>query len=79
MDTGIFVSPNRDKFFGRLIFPIANFTGHTVGFTGRIIDGGEPKYLNSPASRIFNKSEILYGLHLAKSSITKLGYAIVVE
>ncbi len=79
MDSGIFVSPNRDKFFGRIVFPIANFTGHTVGFTGRIIDQGEPKYLNSPASHIFNKSEILYGLHLAKSSIVKLGYVIVVE
>lgn len=79
LESGIFVSPNRDKFFGRLIFPIANFTGHTVGFTGRIIDAGDPKYLNSPASRIFNKSEILYGLHLAKASIMKLGYVIVVE
>ncbi len=79
LESGIFVSPNRDKFFGRIVFPIANFTGHTVGFTGRIIDQWEPKYLNSPASRIFNKSEILYGLHLAKSSIVKLGYVIVVE
>lgn len=79
LESGIFVNPNRDKFYGRLIFPIANFTGHTVGFTGRVIDGGEPKYLNSPASRVFNKSEVLYGLHLAKSSITKLGFVIVVE
>lgn len=79
MDSGIFVSPGRDKFFGRLLFPIANFTGHVVAFTGRIIDSGEPKYLNSPASDIFNKSSILYALHLAKNEIGKRGYAIVVE
>jgi DNA primase len=79
LESGIFVSANRDKFFGRIIFPIANFTGNVVGFTGRIIDAWEPKYLNSPASRVFNKSEILYGLHLAKSSITREGYAIIVE
>ena len=79
LESGIFVSANRDKFFGRIIFPIANFTGNVVGFTGRIIDQGEPKYLNSPAGRIFNKSEILYGLNIAKSTITKVGYAIIVE
>lgn len=79
MDSGVFVSPSRDKFFGRIIFPIANYTGNVVAFTGRIIDHGEPKYLNSPASRIFNKSEILYGLHLAKSEITKKDFVIVVE
>ncbi len=50
-----------------------------VAFTGRIIGQGEPKYLNSPASKIFDKSSILYGLHLAKSEIGKRGSAIVVE
>jgi DNA primase len=38
LESGIFVSANRDKFFGRIIFPIANFTGNVVGFTGRIIE-----------------------------------------
>lgn len=79
LESGIFIGKRKDKFNGRLLFPIANFTGNIVWFTGRILGAGEPKYLNSPASRIFNKSEILYGLHLAKSSITKLGYAIIVE
>lgn len=79
MDSGIFVSPSKDKFYGRIIFPIANFTGNVVAFTGRVIDEGQPKYLNSPASRIFDKSSILYGLNLAKVEIGKLGHVIVVE
>lgn len=79
LDSGIFVGPGRDKFYGRLIFPIANYSGNVVAFTGRILGQGEPKYLNSPASKIFDKSSILYGLHLAKSEIGKRGSAIVVE
>lgn len=79
IDSGIFVGPGRDKFYGRIIFPIANFAGHTVAFTGRIIDKGEPKYLNSPVSDIFNKSAILYGFHLAKSTIAKEQNVIIVE
>ena len=54
IESGLFVSPTRDKFFGRVIFPIANTMGNTVAFTGRILQNGEPKYLNSPASRIFD-------------------------
>ncbi|HBB27577.1 TPA: DNA primase [Candidatus Gracilibacteria bacterium] len=79
IDSGIFVGPGRDKFYGRIIFPIANFAGHTVAFTGRITGQGEPKYLNSPVSDIFNKSAILYGFHLAKSTIAKEQSAIIVE
>ena len=79
IDSGIFVAPGRDKFYGRIIFPIANFAGHTVAFTGRITDKWEPKYLNSPASDIFNKSAILYGFHLAKMDVAKQHSIIVVE
>ena len=79
IDSGIFVGPGRDKFYGRIIFPIANFAGHTVAFTGRITDKWEPKYLNSPVSDIFNKSAILYGFHLAKSTIAKEQSVIIVE
>lgn len=50
-----------------------------MAFTGRIIDKGEPKYLNSPVSDIFNKSAILYGFHLAKSTIAKEQSVIIVE
>lgn len=73
------MGPGRDKFYGRIIFPIANFTGHTVAFTGRITGQGEPKYLNSPASDIFNKSAILYGFHLAKTTVAKEHSIIIVE
>ncbi len=79
LESGIFLSPSRDKFFGRIVFPIANYTGNIVAFTGRIIHEWEPKYLNSPASRIFNKSEILFWLHLAKSEITKKDFVVIVE
>lgn len=79
VECGLFVSAARDKFFGRVIFPIANYMGNTVAFTGRILSDGQPKYLNSPTSRIFDKSSILYGLHIAKHTIMKTGEAIIVE
>jgi DNA primase len=79
LESGIFSGPGRDKFTGRIVFPLCNFTGHPVGFTGRILGAGEPKYLNSPASHIFDKSSILYGLHLAKSEITKADKVVIVE
>ena len=79
IECGLFVSESRDKFFGRVIFPIANAMGNTVAFTGRTLGDREPKYLNSPASRIFDKSSILYGLHLAKQSVMKSGEVYIVE
>ena len=53
--------------------------GHTVAFTGRVLTDALPKYLNSPASHIFDKSSILYGFHLAKQSIAKIGEVFIVE
>lgn len=53
--------------------------GHPVAFTGRVLTDALPKYLNSPASHIFDKSSILYGLHLAKQSISKSGEVFIVE
>ncbi len=79
IESGLFVSESRDKFYGRITFPIANTMGHTVGFTARVLTDALPKYLNSPASHIFDKSSILYGLHLAKQSISKTGEAFIVE
>ncbi len=79
IDSGIFIAEWRDKFFGRITFPIANSMGHVVAFTGRVLDSALPKYLNSPASHIFDKSSILYGLHLAKQSISKSGEVYIVE
>lgn len=53
--------------------------GHVVAFTGRVLDTALPKYLNSPASKIFDKSAVLYGMHLAKQSIAKSGEVYIVE
>lgn len=79
IESWLFVGENRDKFFGRITFPIANTMGHTVAFTGRTLTSAIPKYLNSPTSHIFDKSSILYGLHLAKQTIAKSGEVFVVE
>ncbi|GIW71597.1 MAG: hypothetical protein KatS3mg102_1139 [Planctomycetota bacterium] len=70
----------RDRFRGRLMFPIQDALGRTIGFGGRTLEpGGVPKYLNSPESAIFRKREIVYGLHLAKEAIQRGGRVGVVE
>ncbi|NVP18074.1 DNA primase [Candidatus Gracilibacteria bacterium] len=69
----------KDKFINRIIFPVQNARGDFVAFAGRIHGSGEPKYLNSPASEIYDKSNILYNLFNARNSITKLDYAIITE
>jgi DNA primase len=69
----------RPRFWGRLLFPIHDLRGRVVGFGGRVIAAGEPKYLNSPESRIFHKGRSLYNLHNAKNSIRRAELAIVVE
>ena len=68
----------RDLFRGRLMFPIRDAQGRLAGFGGRALDNSNPKYLNSPRSSIFDKSRILYALHLAKESIREKG-AVIVE
>jgi DNA primase len=69
----------RDLFRGRLIFPIASAGGRILGFGGRVLAEGQPKYLNSPETKLFNKSETLYGLHRAKNELRTRDLAIVVE
>ncbi len=69
----------RDYFRGRLIFPIINQRGETVGFGGRILAQGEPKYLNSPETLLFNKSQVLYGINFAGPAIRKAGRAVLLE
>ncbi|MGN1318174.1 MAG: DNA primase, partial [Lachnospirales bacterium] len=66
-----------DKFFNRLMFPIIDVYGNIIGFGGRIIGDGQPKYLNSPETEIFTKSRNLYNLNLAKKS--KIREFILVE
>ncbi len=68
-----------DRFYNRIIFPIKNYRGKIIGFGGRVIDNSEPKYLNSPESPIFNKSEELYGLFESIKTIQTKNYVIVVE
>lgn len=70
-----------DRFRNRIMFPIADATGRIVGFTGRLIvdDDKQAKYVNSPETEFFSKSHILYGYHLAKSSIRKHNFSILVE
>ncbi|RLB69155.1 MAG: DNA primase [Deltaproteobacteria bacterium] len=68
-----------DRFRDRLIFPIRDVSGTVIGFGGRSLGDGEPKYLNSPESVIFNKRRLLYDLHHARPAIGKIGSAFLVE
>jgi DNA primase len=70
-----------DRFRGRVIFPITDSSGRVVAFTGRILkdDGKSAKYLNSPDTPLFNKSQVLFGLDKAKSEIRRVGYSVLVE
>ncbi len=68
-----------DRFRGRLIFPIRDERGQTIGFGGRTLGDGLPKYLNSPQTLLFDKGAGLYGLDLARESIRRVGTVVVVE
>ncbi len=67
----------RDKFWNRVMFPIMDVNHRVIGFGGRVMGEGEPKYLNSPETMVFDKSRSLYGLHLAKS--TRKPYILLCE
>jgi DNA primase len=68
-----------DRFRGRFMVPIRSHLGKCLGFGGRVLKDGEPKYLNSPETPIYRKGENLFCLNLAKDSIKKEGYAVLVE
>lgn len=68
-----------DRFRDRVMFPIADHRGRIVGFGGRIIDTGEPKYLNSPETPLFHKGRELYGLFRARDAIKRERRVLVVE
>jgi DNA primase len=68
-----------DRFRGRFIIPIRDTRGRVVGFGGRILGEGQPKYLNSPQTPLFNKSHVLFGLDLAKGAIRAKGEVVIVE
>lgn len=68
-----------DRFRDRIMFPIVNQRGQVIGFGGRVLDQGEPKYLNSPETPLFEKGRELYGLFQARQAIRQAGRVIVVE
>jgi DNA primase len=68
-----------DRFRERIMFPIRNTKGQVIGFGGRVLDHGEPKYLNSPETPLFQKGFELYGLFEARQAIRDAGYVLVTE
>ncbi|MFZ6675613.1 DNA primase [Undibacterium sp. Xuan67W] len=68
-----------DRFRERIMFPIRNTKGQVIGFGGRILEQGEPKYLNSPETPLFQKGFELYGLFEARQAIREAGYVLVTE
>jgi DNA primase len=78
-DAGTPQEKRYDRFRHRIMFPIRSVQGEVIGFGGRVLDAGEPKYLNSPETPVFSKGRELYGLYEARTAIRKAGYALVVE
>jgi DNA primase len=68
-----------DRFRDRIMFPIHDRRGRTIGFGGRVLDQGTPKYMNSPESPLFHKGRELYGLYEARKSVRRLERILVVE
>ncbi|VAW55578.1 DNA primase [hydrothermal vent metagenome] len=81
--TGLIVNKENnktyDRFRDRIIFPITDQRGRIIGFGGRILDQGEPKYLNSPENAVFHKGYELYGLYETKMALRKIDRILVVE
>ena len=83
-ETGLVITSDNkkiDRFRGRIIFPIKSISGRVLGFGGRIIDSNKKiaKYINSPESKIYNKSKILYGIYESKQFIVKNDTCLLVE
>ena len=89
-ESGLVISPEEDgvseedrkrydRFRDRIMFPIRSVQGEVIGFGGRVLDKGEPKYLNSPETPVFSKGKELYGLFEARQGLRQKGYALVVE
>ncbi len=68
-----------DLFRGRVMFTICDRDGRPIGFTGRVLDDGVPKYLNTPQTPLYDKSQAIYGLHLAKEAIRTANEVVLVE
>ncbi|MDE2310769.1 MAG: DNA primase [Betaproteobacteria bacterium] len=83
LETGLVIENDEgkryDRFRDRIMFPIVNVRGQVIGFGGRVLDKGEPKYLNSPETPLFEKGHELYGLYQAQKAIRAEKMALVVE
>ena len=83
LETGLIIENDEgrryDRFRDRVMFPILNARGNVIGFGGRVLGAGEPKYLNSPETALFQKGQELYGLFQARNAIRASGRVIVVE
>ncbi|MFH0937057.1 MAG: DNA primase [Candidatus Daviesbacteria bacterium] len=82
VEVGLTISSPRggyDRFRGRVMFPLTNTRNQVIGFAGRILGVGEPKYINSPQTPIFDKSNFLFGLDLTKGEIKQKNNAILTE
>jgi len=76
---GLTTAAGQDRFVNRLVFTITDVTGRVIGFGGRTLDGSGPKYINSPATVLFDKSNCLFGLEQARHAIVASGTVVVVE
>lgn len=68
-----------DMFRDRMMVPFIDTTGNVIGYTARVLGKGEPKYLNTPETLLFNKSRFIFGLYQAKESIRRNGFVVIVE
>lgn len=85
IEAGLLIQPPEaergpyERFRNRVMFPIGDGRGRVIGFGGRLLAPGEPKYLNSPETPLFRKGALLYGLHLAREAARRSGFVIAVE
>ena len=78
-DAGLLNRFKGDLFKNRMMVPFIDTTGNVIGYTARILDKGEPKYLNTPETILFNKSRFIFGLYQAKESIRRNDFVVIVE
>ncbi len=78
-DAGLLNRFKKDLFKNRMMIPFFDTDGQVIGYTARILDKGEPKYLNTPETILFNKSRFIFGLYQAKEAIRHSGFVVIVE
>ena len=78
-EAGLLNQYNGDLFRGRMMIPFFDNSNNIIGYTGRIVGNGEPKYLNTPETILFNKSRFIFGLSQAKEAIRHSGFVVIVE